>query len=123
MFLLTGGNPYYLRWLMKVTGADEIITDLVKAGKVYSGASAAAVVAGPTLRHFDKLDDPNEAEEIIWEGLNLTDIVVIPHTDNPDFGEGCVQAGEKLKAQGYITQPIRDAQAFLITDDERRVIG
>lgn len=123
MFLLTGGNPYYLRWLMRVTGADEIITDLVKAGKVYSGASAAAVVAGPTLRHFDELDNPDEAEEVIWEGLNLTDIVVIPHTDNPDFGEGCVRAGEKLKAEGYVTRPIKDAQAFLINGDEQRVIG
>ena len=51
-FLLTGGNPYYLRSLMKTTGADNILTDLVRAGAVYAGASAAAVVAGPTLRHF-----------------------------------------------------------------------
>src|SRR5688572_25380873 len=27
-FLLAGGNPYYLRWLMKVSGADEIIIAL-----------------------------------------------------------------------------------------------
>ena len=79
MFLLAGGNPFYLRWLMKATGADEMIIELVKSGKVYSGASAAAVVAGPTLRHFDNQDDPNEAKEIIWDGLNLTDIVIVPH--------------------------------------------
>jgi len=29
MFLLTGGNPYYLRWLIKATGADEMITELI----------------------------------------------------------------------------------------------
>ena len=122
MFLLAGGNPFYLRWMMRLTGADEIITELMGQGKVYVAASAAAVVAGPTLRHFDNQDDPNAAGEVIWEGLNLTDIVVVPHIDNEEFGEGCREAGERLKREGYQTQFITDAQAFLIDGDERRVI-
>lgn len=71
VFLLTGGNPYYLRSLLKETGADGMIIELVKQGKVYVAASAGAVVAGPTLRFFDELDDPKEARELIWDGLNL----------------------------------------------------
>jgi dipeptidase E len=122
IFLFTGGNPYYLRWVMKESGADDIIRDLVKQGKVYSGASAGAVVAGPTLRHFDELDDPNEAGEIIWDGLGLTDIVIVPHVDNADFGAGCRKAGELLKAEGYKTQELTDAQAFLINGDEQQLI-
>ena len=122
MFVLAGGNPFYLRWLMRVTGADEIITDLVGRGRVYVAASAAAVVAGPTLRYFDNQDDPNAAGAVIWDGLNLTDIVVVPHVDNAEFGAGCREAGEKLKAEGYRTQFITDAQALLIDGDERRVI-
>jgi dipeptidase E len=122
IFLFTGGNPYYLRWVMKESGADDIIRDLVKQGKVYSGASAGAVVAGPTLRHFDELDDPNEAGEIIWDGLGLTDIVIVPHVDNADFGAGCRKAGELLKAEGYKTQQLTDAQAFLINGDEQQLI-
>ena len=122
LFVLAGGNPFYLRWVMKVTGADEIIRELVGRGKVYVAASAAAVVAGPTLRHFDNQDDPNEAGEVIWEGLRLTDVVVVPHVDNAQFGAGCREAGEKLKAEGYPTQFITDAQALLIDGDQRRVI-
>ena len=122
MFLLAGGNPFYLRWLMKASGADAIITDLVKAGKVYCAASAAAVVAGPTLRHFENQDDPNEAEEIIWEGLGLTETVVVPHIDNADFGAGCREAGEKCKQDGYPTFWIADAQALIIDGNARRVI-
>ena len=121
MFLLTGGNPFYLRWIVKITGADEIIPELMTQGKVYVAASAAAVVAGPTLRYFDNQDDPNAAGEIIWDGLNLTNIVVVPHVDNPDFGAGCREAGEKLKAEGYQTQFITDAQALLIDGDMSRV--
>ncbi|MCI0549423.1 MAG: peptidase E [Anaerolineae bacterium] len=122
VFLFAGGNPFYLRWLLKVTGADEIITDLVKQGKVYSGASAGGVVAGPTLRFFDNQDDPNEAEEVIWDGLNLTQIVPIPHIDNKEYGAGCREAGEALKAEGYTTQPITDAQALVINGDHFEVI-
>ncbi len=122
LFLLTGGNPFYLRSLMKETGADKMIIDLVNQGKVYVGASAAAVVAGPTLRHFDNQDDPNEAKEIIWEGLNLTPIVLVPHVDNADFGAGCREAGELCKQDGYPTQWITDAQALLINGHEQRVL-
>ena len=123
IFWFTGGNAYYLRWMMKESGADEIIRDLVaNHGKVYSGASAAAVVAGPTLRHFDELDDPNAAGEVIWDGLHLTEIVIIPHVDNPDFGAGCRKAGELLKQDGYFTQPLTDTQALLINGDEQQLI-
>jgi dipeptidase E len=122
MFVLAGGNPFYLRWLMRVTGADEIIAELVKQGTVYVGASAAAVVAGPTLRFFDNQDDPNEAEEVIWDGLGLTETVVVPHVDNAHFGAGCREAGEQLANAGYATQPITDAQALLVVDGQQRVI-
>jgi dipeptidase E len=122
VFLLTGGNPYYLRSLMKESGADEIITELVKQGKVYAGASAAAVVAGPTLRFFDELDNPIEASELIWDGLNLTQTVVIPHVDDKDFGEGCRKAGEQLKQAGYRTQSLTNSQALIINGHEQQVV-
>jgi dipeptidase E len=123
VFLLAGGNPFYLRWLMQASGADEIIRDLVlNHDKVYSGASAAAVVAGPTLRYFDNQDDPHEAEEIIWSGLKLVDFVLVPHIDNAEFGAGCREAGEALKNEGYETVWITDAQGLAVNGDERKVI-
>jgi dipeptidase E len=108
VFWFTGGNVFYLRWVLKASAADEIITDLVKQGKVYVGASAGGVVAGPTLHFFEDLDDPNDAPEQIWGGLSLTQIVPVPHVDNAEFGEGCRKANEDLKNAGYKTQPITD---------------
>lgn len=121
-FLLAGGNPYYLRSLMNITGADEIITDLVRGGAVYAGASAAAVVAGPTLRHFDELDDPADAEILIMDGLGLTQIVIAPHVDNATLGEGCRKAGEMCEREGYTVQRLTDAQALVIRDEERHLV-
>lgn len=122
IFLFTGGNPFYLRWMMKISGADAIIIDLVKQGKVYSAASGGAVVAGPTLRYFDNQDDPNEAGEIIWEGLGLTQTVPVPHVDNEEFGAGCREAGEALKKEGYQTVFLKDAEALLIDGERQEVI-
>ena len=121
--LLTGGNPFYLRWLMKVTGADEIVTDLVAGGTVYAGASAAAVVAGPTLRHCDELDDPAEADEVIWDGLGLTQVVIAPHVDNAEFGAGCRKAADLLENEGHEVVRITDAQALVIDGDQRHMVG
>ena len=121
-FLLAGGNPYYLRSLMRITRADEIIPARVTAGAVYAGASAAAVVAGPTLRHFDELDDLAEAEVLVWEGLGLTDVVVAPHVDNADFGEGCRKAGDLCEQDGYTVVRLTDVQTLVIDGDDQRVI-
>jgi dipeptidase E len=121
-FLLTGGNPFYLRALMRRTGADAIITQRVHDGAIYAGASAAAVVAGPTLRHFDELDDPAEADEVIWDGLGLTRIVIAPHVDNEDFGEGCRKAGDLCEADGYPVRRLTDAQALVIDGSRTRLV-
>ena len=48
-----GGNTFYLRWILSNTGADEVITKLVRHGLVYGGGSAGAIVAGPTLKYFE----------------------------------------------------------------------
>lgn len=121
-FLLAGGNPYYLRSLMRATGADAMLVERVREGAVYAGASAAAVVAGPTLRHFDELDDPGEAETVIWDGLGLTDVVIAPHIDNPDFGEGCRRAADRCEKDGYTVQRLSDSQTLLVNGDERQVL-
>ncbi len=108
-----GGHTYYLRWILKASGADKIIIALVNAGKLYAGWSAGAVVAGPTIKHFDKMgDDPADAPEQIFTGLNLLKEIIVPHTDHPDFSEGALAAAEALKAEGYKVVALRDGEFF-----------
>ena len=117
-----GGHQFYLRWILRASGADDIIKDLVMHGTVYTGWSAGAVVAGPTLRHFEQFDDPNEAPEVIWDGLGLTNHVVIPHTDLDDFAEGMRQINQQLTAAGVATVPLREDQALVIDGNAHRVL-
>ena len=117
-----GGNTYYLRWLLKDIGLDKLLQELVEAGIVYGGASAGAIVAGPTLQHFEAADDPGAAPELITSGLNLTNIVVVPHMDNAKFAAIIHGIHDKLKASGFHTAPLGDAQALVIDGTTSKII-
>jgi dipeptidase E len=117
-----GGNTYYLRWLLKETGADKIISEHVKQGKVYGGGSAGAIVAGPTLKHFDAADDTDAAPELIMDGLHFTDSVIVPHMDNAKFASIIHGINDKLKADGYKTVPLGDAQALAVDGNTQKVL-
>jgi dipeptidase E len=120
---ICGGHTYYLSWILKESGADNIIKELVTAGKVYAGWSAGAIVAGPTTKFFNLMgDDPTQAPEIIYEGLGLTDIVIVPHTDNADFAEGAAAANEQLLQAGFKTMPLKDNQAYIIHGEEKTLV-
>jgi hypothetical protein len=62
-------------------------------------------------------------QEAVVAGLELQPGVVVARgagrspAQSPQNGTGCREAGEKLKAEGYPTQFITDARAFLIDGD------
>ena len=81
-----GGNSFVLRRAMRQSGFDTVIRDLVEADAIaYGGYAAGAVVAGPTLRGMELMDDPFELpagyadEPLIWHGLSLTPFAIVPH--------------------------------------------
>lgn len=118
-----GGHTYYLRWILMETGADEIIKELVAEGKVYAGWSAGAIVAGPTTRYFDEMgDDPNDAPTTIFEGLCLSDIVVVPHGDNPEFSEGAQRARKRLDDEGFTTLLLSDSEVAIVDGEQLRIV-
>ncbi len=97
---VTGGNAFLLRRAMRQSGFDRLIGPLLERDKlVYGGWSAGAVVASPSLRGMDLMDDPVQVAEgydpqIIWDGLNLIAFHLVPH-----FGSGPdAPAAEKVTA-------------------------
>ena len=80
-----GGNSFVLRRAMRQSGFDGVIRDLLDADAIaYGGYAAGAVVAGPTLRGLELMDDPWELpvgydEQLIWHGLGLTPFTIVPH--------------------------------------------
>ncbi len=117
-----GGNTYYLRWLLRDTGVENIIKELVQGGTVYGGGSAGAIVAGPTLHHFETADDPKVSPGVVYEGLGLTNKVIVPHIDNEKYAAVIRGIDDKLKADGYETVPLKDAQAFVVDDGRETIL-
>lgn len=119
---LGGGNTYYLRWILQDTGADQVIVNLARQGKIYGGASAGAIMAGPTLQHFETADDPREAPEHLINGLGLTKTVVVPHWASADYGKIMQAIDKNLWAEGFLTQHLTDDQALIINDQHCIII-
>jgi dipeptidase E len=80
-----GGNSFVLRRAMRSSGFDHVIADLLETDAIaYGGYAAGAIVAGPTLRGMELMDDPWEVpvgydEPLIWHGLGLTPFTIVPH--------------------------------------------
>lgn len=120
---LGGGNTFYLRWILKDVGADNIIKELVQNGMIYGGGSAGAIVAGPTLKFFENADDPKESPEVIVEGLNLTEKVVVPHIRNKDYGGIVGSISKSLQRDGYETIEITDEQVAVIDGNNIQILS
>jgi len=118
-----GGHTYYLRWILRESGADKIIKALVHQGMVYAGWSAGAVVAGPSIKFFDAMgDDPKDAPALIEEGLGLCSFIVVPHINHPDFMAGAKNTSQNLKGEGYIVYELKDDQAIIWQNHRQNIL-
>jgi dipeptidase E len=109
-----GGNIYLLRWVIAQSNAMQALKKVLKEGVVYGGESAGAIVAGPTLKYFEKADDPSVASEVFYDGLGLVDFSVLPHWDSEDFGEAVRTAKIKLEEDGFKTIKLDDNEFLLV---------
>jgi dipeptidase E len=113
-----GGNTFMLRYEMQRSGFDEAIKELLKAGVVYGGDSAGALVAGTSIAGIESADEPAFAEKVVEDGMNLVPFVIMPHVDNPEFTE--VMTTVKDLHKNMIE--LKDSQAVIFDGDERRIV-
>ncbi len=110
---VAGGNTFVLRSEMRRSGFDKIIGKLLEEGKVYAGESAGAIVAGLALQGVEVADEPELADQIIWEGLGLTDRIIAPHADNLNFPEYMNHMKKIYKDNDRVLY-LNDNQAFVV---------
>lgn len=116
-----GGNAFLLRRAMRQSGLEAILgREVPVGGLVYGGWSAGAVVAGPTLRGLELMDDPAVVAEgydpePIWEGLGLVDFSLVPHfgSDHPE-AEAAARAAEWLAGLGMPHRTLRDGEVVVV---------
>jgi dipeptidase E len=119
---LRGGNAFMLRAVMRRSGADTVLVDLVRQDTlVYAGYSAGPCVLAPSLRGLEYCDDPGAVERAyglppVWDGLGLIDYAFVPHVDSPGHPETEQMAvvTEHYRRDGVPHRTLRDGQALVV---------
>lgn len=117
-----GGNSFWLRYVMKTSGFDAIITPLLDEGVVYGGWSAGAVVAGPSMHPIELMDEPEKAPEVIYEGLGLVDTFIWPHWDREKYTHLQADATEAMAKCTHKTMTLKDGEVLVVEDGVQKVI-
>ena len=116
-----GGNSFYLNYRVQKTGFDVLLRDALDKGLVYGGTSAGAVVACPTLHGTENADNPNDAPQVIWEGLNLVDFGIVPHWGMEKYADKLEKMADEMRP--YVPQLITltNEQAAIVIGGEIEV--
>lgn len=120
---VSGGNVFYLRYVLKQSGLDNMLPDLLENGLTYAGDSAGAAVLGPNMHGLDLLDDPAEAPELMFEGLAITPFIVLPHWGNERYKNEIGAANKELMKWNKEIVKISDDQACVVDGNNRIIHG
>ena len=121
---VAGGNSFALRYAMRQSGFDQVIGRLVRNGLLYIGESAGAINAGVTLKKAEIVDDESVVPEVIYDGLGLADIIVVPHADSSDAA--VLNGAAKMRgfyADDNRLRVLNDNQALIIVDGVERIVS
>lgn len=114
---VTGGNTFYLNYRVQKTGFDALIKAALTRKLVYGGASAGAIITGPTLHGAEFADDLNDAPEVIWDAMKLVDFSIVPHWGMEKYAQvlAKIQATQSQYVANVIT--LTNDQALTLVDD------
>lgn len=119
---LTGGNTFFLLQELRRTGADQLITAQIAAGKPYIGESAGSMILARDLEYVTAMDDVAAAPELTsLNALGVVDFYPLPHHTNFPFKK----VVEKIignYAEKIPLHPISNSQAIQVDGDQVVVI-
>jgi dipeptidase E len=119
-----GGNVFALRHAMAKSGADRVLTQMLRDDAiVYGGYSAGPCVLSPTLRGLYLCDETDVVERmygepVIFEGLGVLDFVFVPHFETPGHPETAAMNDVVafLRREGVPYRTFRDGEVLVIAD-------
>ncbi|WP_040339356.1 Type 1 glutamine amidotransferase-like domain-containing protein [Candidatus Blastococcus massiliensis] len=126
-----GGNVFVLRHVLARSGADDVLTELLRSDRiVYAGYSAGPCVLGPSLRGLEAVDDAAAVQRLYgaaptWSGLGVLTERVVPHVRSPGHpgSPALDRIAERYRREGIPHLPLRDGEALVIRDDVRTIVG
>lgn len=120
---VSGGNTFFLLQELKRTGADKIISEHIRSGKIYIGESAGSIVLSCNIEYVKDMDDFTAAPDIgTFSSLNMIDFYPVPHHTNFPFKES-VQSIISSYEEKIDLCPISNTQAIVVRGNEFEVWG
>ncbi|RBQ29515.1 peptidase E [Aliarcobacter vitoriensis] len=115
---VSGGNTFFLLQELKRTGADKIIVEEVKKGKLYIGESAGAIITSKNIEYAKEMDSIEENINLKnFDALNLVDFYLVPHYKNFPFEESVEKIIEIYSSKLFL-KPISNNEVILVDSDK-----
>ncbi len=119
---VAGGNTFFLLQEMNKSGAGNLIQEQIKAGKLYIGESAGAILAAPDIEYARDTDNPHAAPRLkSFEALNVIDFYPVPHYNDDSMKEAVEEVISKYSSKLHLV-PFSNSQAILVTGNEMQII-
>jgi dipeptidase E len=118
---VSGGNTFYLLDWVRKSSLDTYLKQLLEQGRIYVGASAGSILAGPDIdvAQWSPDWDTNDVNLTNSKALNLVPFVISPHfteTERPILES-------HLPKVDYDIIPITDHQAIYWHDGQWQLVG
>lgn len=111
---VSGGNVFYFLYWAKKVGLKKILIEYLKHGGIYLGESAGAVCNHKNIEPLKFADKPELAPEIVDRGLELTNLIIIPHWDNPKYQKILEKIRNLYISQNLTTHTLNDKQVMFV---------
>ncbi|MFA6492692.1 MAG: Type 1 glutamine amidotransferase-like domain-containing protein [Patescibacteria group bacterium] len=121
VIFVNGGNTFYLLDVIRKSGLDKILPDLLDQGKIYIAASAGSYVVCPTIEAAGwKHADRNIVGLKNLEALNLIPFIITAHYNREKYHDSIEYGVKKTKLP---VVALYDTQAIVVEGDKVKVVG
>ena len=120
-----GGNTFALRKAFADTGADTILTGLLRGDAlVYGGYSAGPCILAPEIGFLQEVDDITVVKKPVTTGLGLLDRPFVPHVASPSHPEteACTEVSAELNRRGQDHWALSDGDVLVVEGDRTALL-
>jgi len=114
---MEGGNTLYLLQVIRKTGFDKFLKDLMNKKIIYVGTSAGSSIVGPTIEFSSHIPNGTPVKELT--ALNLVPFLIKSHYTD----EKKKEYKKRIKNIKYPVKFLRDGQGIIIENGECKFIG
>ena len=111
---ISGGNTFYFLYWAEKVGLKEMLKKFLEKGGIYAGESAGVMCQIKDLEPVKWVDYPDKAPRLVKQGMQLTDLVVIPHWENIKYLEVMNKIKRYYEDRSIKPYLLRNGEAIIV---------